>query len=62
MVNYKLVAVIHHLGSLNRGHYYANVKTNNDWYEFDDDKVTRAGIYGMRNTSKSAYLLFYQRV
>jgi ubiquitin C-terminal hydrolase len=39
-VQYILVAIIHHLGSLNRGHYYANVKINGQWYEMDDDRVS----------------------
>ena len=27
-VKYQLMGVIHHLGSLNRGHYYADVKVD----------------------------------
>lgn len=35
-VRYELRGVIHHVGSLNRGHYYADVKIDGEWYEFDD--------------------------
>lgn len=31
-VEYKLIGVVHHLGSLNRGHYYAEVRIKDEWY------------------------------
>jgi ubiquitin C-terminal hydrolase len=61
-VDYKLVGVVHHLGTLNRGHYYADVRVNNEWFEMDDDKVTPARMSALGNYSKSVYMLIYQRV
>jgi ubiquitin C-terminal hydrolase len=56
-----LIGVIHHHGTLNRGHYYAEVRIQDEWYELDDERVatSRVGRYG--NTSKSAYILIYER-
>ena len=56
------MGVIHHLGNLNRGHYFADVKVNNEWYEFDDDTVRSSKISRTGNVSNSAYILVYKRV
>lgn len=61
-VEYRLMGVIHHLGSLNRGHYYAQVRIKDEWYEMDDERVSTARISRYSNTSKSAYMLVYQRI
>ena len=59
--SYSLYGVISHAGSgPNSGHYYAHVKASNDqWYEMNDDSVTRhpRPPTGMKN----AYILFYMR-
>jgi hypothetical protein len=41
-VVYDLMAVCHHIGTLNRGHYVAFAKqpTSGRWYKFNDDLVT----------------------
>ena len=36
---YYLKGIINHTGSLDFGHYYSQVKINNKWVEFDDNKV-----------------------
>ena len=59
--SYSLYGVISHAGSgPNSGHYYAHVKASNDqWYEMNDDSVTR---HPRPPTSmKNAYILFYMR-
>jgi ubiquitin carboxyl-terminal hydrolase 2/21 len=60
-VEYKLMGIIHHLGTLNRGHYFAEVKIKDEWYEMDDERVIPARISRYSNYSKSAYMLIYQR-
>ncbi len=59
--SYSLYGVISHAGSgPNSGHYYAHVKASNDqWYEMNDDTVTRHP--GPPTGMKSAYILFYMR-
>jgi ubiquitin carboxyl-terminal hydrolase 36/42 len=59
--SYSLYGVISHAGGgPNSGHYYAHVKASNDqWYEMNDDSVTR---HPRPPTSmKNAYILFYMR-
>lgn len=56
---YKLSAVVHHLGSLNYGHYVAECQTNNHMLCYDDSVVAPSYF---SPGSESAYLLFYQRV
>lgn len=59
--SYSLYGVISHAGSgPNSGHYYAHVKASNDqWYEMNDDLVTRHP--GPPTSMKNAYILFYMR-
>lgn len=60
-VEYKLIGVIHHLGTLNRGHYYAEVRIKDEWYEMDDERVISSRLSSYSNSSKSVYMLLYQR-
>jgi ubiquitin C-terminal hydrolase len=54
---YSLGSVIHHQGGTKRGHYYTNVKINNNWYLFDDcDVYLNEKI---RFNDPSAYVLVY---
>ena len=36
---YKLIGLVNHIGSMNSGHYYANVIVDGEWYEMNDEKV-----------------------
>ena len=39
---YEICGILLHSGtSLDAGHYLSYIKSNNDWYEFDDSKVTK---------------------
>lgn len=57
--SYSLYGVISHAGGgPNSGHYFAHVKAaNGQWYEMNDDSVTRHG--GAPTSLKNAYILFY---
>jgi len=59
--SYSLYGVISHAGSgPHSGHYYAHVKASNDqWYEMNDDLVTRH--QGPPTSMKNAYILFYMQ-
>ncbi|KAF8272124.1 hypothetical protein EI94DRAFT_1796520 [Lactarius quietus] len=59
--SYSLYGVISHAGGgPNSGHYYAHVKaSNNQWYEMNDDSVTRH--HRPPTSMKNAYILFYMR-
>jgi ubiquitin C-terminal hydrolase len=61
---YCLSAIVSHKGSMSYGHYTAYVKTPEGWVYASDTDVrgaTDAEVYGLRST-KSAYLMFYNRV
>merc|ERR1712087_45854 len=55
---YDLYAVINHSGSLNYGHYTANVKFNEKWYSISDSSVSKC--YGSP-VERSAYILCYRQ-
>ena len=57
--NYSLYGVSNHTGSLNFGHYYAYIKLNSVWYEFNDSNVSRIGSFSFNN--QNAYALFYTK-
>ena len=42
---YRLQGTVNHFGTLNRGHYYAEVRhKDNSWYEINDDEVRNARV------------------
>lgn len=55
---YELIGVNCHTGGLCGGHYFAYVKLNGQWYNFNDTFVTT--IEESQVNTKDAYLLFYQ--
>jgi ubiquitin carboxyl-terminal hydrolase 2/21/ubiquitin carboxyl-terminal hydrolase 8 len=57
---YQLVAVSHHTGSLEGGHYTATARSASDsqWYNFNDSHVRRDAKPG--GASSSAYVLVYR--
>jgi ubiquitin C-terminal hydrolase len=58
---YTLISTIHHVGTLNGGHYYTNVrKLNGRWFHFNDNQVRVMGNFGNID-KRSAYILIYQR-
>ncbi|EPQ27415.1 uncharacterized protein PFL1_04953 [Pseudozyma flocculosa PF-1] len=56
---YDLFTVVVHVGSMNTGHYTNFSKWRDQWYRFDDDKVTPAKVSDV--LSARAYQLCYQR-
>jgi len=53
---YELVGTVNHEGTLTVGHYWAYIKYNNQWYEYNDtrrDKIDRPTDY------RKAYLALY---
>ena len=61
---YSLYGMIIHKGKeMDRGHYTSVFKRENNWYEFDDDKVYE--IQGKENTrhvlGREIYILLYKR-
>jgi len=57
---YDLCAISQHYGSLSSGHYTAFCKNGGEWYNFDDEKVSK-----INNTnqiiSKGAYILIFRK-
>uniref|UniRef100_K3W991 ubiquitinyl hydrolase 1 n=1 Tax=Globisporangium ultimum (strain ATCC 200006 / CBS 805.95 / DAOM BR144) TaxID=431595 RepID=K3W991_GLOUD len=58
---YDLTGVVHHVGTLNGGHYTAECQNhdNGDWYDFNDASVSL--VKKPQLSSSSAYILFFQR-
>ena len=57
---FKLVAQICHSGSLQSGHYFANVLSGNKWLKCNDRAVTEIGKSALDNSY--SYLLFFKLV
>ena len=55
---YHLFGIINHIGSIDSGHYYSDIKIENkDWIEFNDSKVSN--IEKISDNSEYVYALFY---
>lgn len=61
-INYKLFAVLVHLGSTsNSGHYFCYVRNSNqNWYLMDDARVSSTSLNQVLD--QQAYMLFYVRI
>jgi ubiquitin C-terminal hydrolase len=57
--NYKLVSILNHFGNLYSGHYNTSVKSNSEWYNIDDNVVTKTTL---KQHLSTAYILFYQMI
>ncbi|XP_022187055.2 ubiquitin carboxyl-terminal hydrolase 2 [Nilaparvata lugens] len=55
---YNLVAISKHSGTIMSGHYVAMCRQNDQWVEFNDERVT---VKGSSIGCGDAYLLFYER-
>ena len=53
---YDLYAIINHLGSISKGHYYCNIKQGNKWVRYDDSYVMEDDDINVSNV----YLLVYK--
>lgn len=56
---YKLYAICNHMGGVGGGHYTANVRVNDLWYEFNDTRVNRIT---KDPVTTAAYLFFWRRI
>lgn len=59
-LNYELVAIGVHIGSINSGHYVAYAKRSRSWYCFDDSVCTKVTIKSV--LSQHAYMLIYKLI
>ncbi|KAG6330328.1 hypothetical protein ID866_8763 [Astraeus odoratus] len=57
MYEYELFAVINHEGQMENGHYTNFARFQDEWYRFDDDKVTHSSLGDCLNSN--AYMCFY---
>lgn len=58
MSNYELFSVICHHGTAGGGHYTSYALNGGQWYEFDDQYVTK--VPAERVLTCEAYVLFYR--
>ena len=56
---YNLYGIGNHSGSIDFGHYYAYIKLDGSWIEFNDSFVSACGE--ISHSSSGAYVLFYKR-
>jgi ubiquitin C-terminal hydrolase len=56
--NYKLHAVIYHLGNRDNGHYKCSVLIHGNWYLIDDENVV---LRDSIDDSDNSYILFYKK-
>ena len=56
---YEISGVSNHYGTMNRGHYASYCRSNEKWYEFNDDKVS---VIAARNVSSSAAYILFNKV
>ncbi len=65
---YNLYAILVHTGSAFGGHYFAYIKQNSKWYNFNDSKVEPISdqellkTFGGDGYSNTAYMLMYSKV
>jgi len=64
--SYSLIAIIHHLGDLEHGHYYAECQDpeNKGWFQCNDEKVDfieKEEEECSKKGSDTAYILFYEK-
>ena len=57
---YKLISTGNHAGSMEYGHYTANVNILGNWYEFNDERCDKCKSF--KNCSSSVYVLMFQRL
>ncbi len=57
---YKLISTGNHAGSMEFGHYTANVNILGNWYEFNDERCNKC--ISFKNSSSSVYVLMFQRL
>ncbi|KIY72161.1 cysteine proteinase [Cylindrobasidium torrendii FP15055 ss-10] len=57
MYEYDLFAVINHEGNMSTGHYTNYARFGDEWYRFDDDKVTVASLGAC--LASNPYMCFY---
>lgn len=61
--SYELYSVINHMGDVGGGHYtnYSKNSITNEWYEFNDSRVSYLTNPQNEIVSENAYVLFYQK-
>lgn len=59
MYEYDLFSVVCHEGQINNGHYTCFARSRDEWYRFDDDKVTHSSLGACLGSQSQAYMCFY---
>ncbi|TBU33545.1 cysteine proteinase [Dichomitus squalens] len=57
LYEYDLFAVVCHEGQIDNGHYTCFARSHDEWYRYDDDKVTHSTLGACLNSQ--AYMCFY---
>ncbi|KAI0926169.1 hypothetical protein AcW1_008405 [Taiwanofungus camphoratus] len=59
LYEYDLFSVVCHEGQINNGHYTCFARSHDEWYRFDDDKVTHSTLGACLNSQAQVYMCFY---
>ena len=57
---FRLISIIHHIGEIDYGHYYAEIKINDNWYLFNDSQIKLSD--NLNYNSDSVLILFYMKL
>ena len=58
-LEYNLFGIIHHLGDINNGHYFSEIKINENWFLFNDSEVKKLENINLINNT--ACVLIYNK-
>ena len=58
---YDLYGICNHIGNSVNGHYFSYIKNYDNWYEMNDDIVTKIIDYEENIVTNNAYCLFYRK-
>ena len=61
-IEYELIAINCHMGSIESGHYFSYIKNKNFWYQMNDDTITHVNNVQkmLLQTQRTAYILVYK--
>ena len=57
---YFLKWIVHYRGNIEKGHYLSNIKIRGEWYDFNDNFVSKLDMQEYQNST--AFILVYEKI
>ena len=57
---YFLKGIVHYRGNIEKGHYWSNIKIRGEWYDFNDNFVSKLDMQEYQNST--AFILVYEKI